>query len=131
MAPSGPREQLVLLAKQQYRAYKDAASSLSSQAFASASTAIYGDSTYQASKSVSSIIAQATKEAARALDNADDYVYSKWDNSQLEDYLRTKGVLKGQVETNRQAFLAKMEDAYAKVANPIWEAWSDTYIVRY
>lgn len=70
--PSGPREQLALLAKQKYAQYSSAASSYS----ASASTAVYGDSNYQASKSVSSFIAQATEDIARKVDDSRDYVYS-------------------------------------------------------
>ena len=135
--PSGPRESLVLLAKQKYQSYQDtansyasSASSLGSQASASISTAMYGDATYQASKSLSSIAAQATKDAARAFDNAKDYVYSTWDNSQLESYLREKGLLKDNTQYSRQDLLAQMQDAYARATSPVWEAWSDSYMVR-
>lgn len=94
--PKGPREQLVLLAKQQYRQYNSAASSysasmssvagqasksatsLASEASRTASTAVYGDSKYQASKSASSFIAQATNDVSRTLDNSKDYVYSTY-----------------------------------------------------
>lgn len=92
--PKGTREQLSLLAKQKYRSYTDAAStysasasslasgasasvtSLASQASAGASTAIYGDSKYQASKSISSTYAQATNDISRKLQDSQDYVYS-------------------------------------------------------
>lgn len=81
--PKGTREQLSLLAKQKYRAYSSAASSysnsatsLASQASQSASTAVYGDSSYQASKSISSAIAQATNDVSRKLEDSKDYVYS-------------------------------------------------------
>ena len=92
--PKGTREQLALLAKQKYRSYTSAASvysasasslasdtgasatSLASKASASASTAVYGDSRYQASKSISSTYAQATNDISRKLDNTKDYVYS-------------------------------------------------------
>jgi hypothetical protein len=73
--------------------------------------------------------AQATREAARMLDDAKDYVYSTWDDSQLEAYLRDKGVLTEKTTSTRQELLAKMQDAYAKTADPVWEAWSDSYIV--
>jgi len=82
VAPSGPRESLVLTAKGQYRAYTDAASSLSTS-LASRATNCY----VQVSKSASSIIAQATTEAARQADAGKDYVYSTWDDNQLRDYL--------------------------------------------
>lgn len=81
--PSGTREQLALLAKQKYGQWSKAASeysasatSLASQASQTASTAVYGDSQYQASKSISSVIAQATNDVSRTLDNSKDYVYS-------------------------------------------------------
>jgi len=128
VAPSGPREQLVLLVKQKYRAYTDAASSFSSQASASASTAIYGDTSHQASKSLSSIVAQATQDAFRSIDDSKDYVYSMWDDHKLRSYLEEKGVLKTQTEKRRDELLEMMRDSYAKVAKPVWSAWSDSYI---
>ncbi|KAJ7430369.1 hypothetical protein FB451DRAFT_1114072 [Mycena latifolia] len=125
VAPKGPREQLVLLAKSQYAAYTNAASSFSAQA----STAVYGDSTYQMSKSASSMAAQATREAARQLDDAKDYVYSTWDDNRLRSYLVEKGVLaKDAAEKKRAELLALMRDSYAAVTTPIWEAWSDSYM---
>jgi hypothetical protein len=130
VAPSGPREQLVSLAKEKYNTYTNAASSFSSQASASASTAIYGDTSYQASQSLSSVIAQATKDAARSFDDSKDYVYSTWDDNKLRSYLEDKGVLKTKAQKTREELLATMRDAYAKVANPVWSAWSDSYMVR-
>ena len=70
--PKGTREQLALLAKQKYR---DVAGRVN-KAGESASTAVYGDAAYQASKSVSSTYAQATDGAARKLEDSKDYVYS-------------------------------------------------------
>lgn len=81
--PKGTREQLTLLAKQKYRSYTSAASaystsatSLASQASASASTAVYGDSRYQASKSISSTYAQATNDISKKMQDSQDYIYS-------------------------------------------------------
>ncbi|KAJ7701557.1 hypothetical protein B0H17DRAFT_1045804 [Mycena rosella] len=125
VAPKGPREQLVLLAKSRYAAYTSAASSFSAQA----STAVYGDSTHQMTKSMSSVAAQATREAARQLDDAKDYVYSTWDDNRLRSYLVEKGVIaKDAAEKKRVEMLTLMRDAYASVATPIWEAWSDSYM---
>ncbi|KAG8970113.1 hypothetical protein FRC03_011131 [Tulasnella sp. 419] len=64
--PKGPREKLVLEAKKRYNSYTAAASSLSAQASASASTAVYGDTKYQASKSASSASSIASKSASSA-----------------------------------------------------------------
>ncbi|EPQ55816.1 hypothetical protein GLOTRDRAFT_138588 [Gloeophyllum trabeum ATCC 11539] len=124
--PSGPREQLVLLAKQKYKSYTDYASSLSSTASKSASTAIYGDSAHQASKSASSVIAQATQTAAKKLDDTKDYVYSTWDDNRLRSYLEQKGVIEPKQQATREQLLGYMRDAYAKTANPVWDAWSDS-----
>ncbi|EEB90256.1 hypothetical protein MPER_11557, partial [Moniliophthora perniciosa FA553] len=106
VAPKGPREELVLLAKSRYRAYTDAASSFTSSASRAASTAIYGDEVYQATRSLSSIAAQATKEAQKAMDDSKDYVYSTWDDNQLRSYLEEKGVLKTKTEKKREELLA-------------------------
>ncbi|KAK7056264.1 hypothetical protein VNI00_002817 [Paramarasmius palmivorus] len=128
VAPKGPREELVLLAKSRYRAYTDAASSFTSSASRAASTAIYGDEVHQATQSLSSIAAQATKEAERKLDHSKDYVYSTWDDNQLRSYLEEKGIIKTKTEKKRDELLKLMYDAYAKVADPVWEAWSNSYI---
>ncbi|KAG8852585.1 hypothetical protein FRB96_008584 [Tulasnella sp. 330] len=61
--PKTPREALIVSAKNKYRQYTAAASSLSAQASADASTAVYGDSAHQASKSASSIASHASKSA--------------------------------------------------------------------
>ncbi|KAJ7630009.1 hypothetical protein DFH06DRAFT_1224649 [Mycena polygramma] len=125
VAPKGPREQLVLLAKSQYAAYTNAASTLSAQA----STAVYGDSTHQMTKSASSVVAQATREAARQLDDAKDYVYSTWDDNRLRNFLTEKGTAaKDLADKKRTELLTLMRDAYARTTTPIWEAWSDSYM---
>ncbi len=81
--PSGTREQLSLLAKQKYSQYSSvatsfsrSATSLASEASRTASTAVYGDSKYQASKSVSSFISQATQDIPHKFDDSKDYVWS-------------------------------------------------------
>jgi len=125
VAPSGPREQLVLLAKSQYAAYTKAASSLGAQA----STAVYGDTKHQMSKSASSVAAQATREAARQMDDAKDYVYSTWEDSRLRDYLVEKGALaRDAADKKRAELLVMMRDVYARVTEPVWQAWSDSYM---
>ncbi|KAJ7607405.1 hypothetical protein FB45DRAFT_430572 [Roridomyces roridus] len=125
VAPKGPREQLVLLAKNKYADYTRAASSLGAQA----STAVYGDSTHQFTKSASSVVAQATRSAARQLDDTKDYVYSTWEDNQLRDYLEEKGALaKDTADKTRSDLLTMMHTAYAAVATPIWEAWSTSYM---
>ncbi|KII83599.1 hypothetical protein PLICRDRAFT_47061 [Plicaturopsis crispa FD-325 SS-3] len=129
--PSGSREQLVLLAKQRYAGFQNAASSLS----ASASSTVYGGKASDASRSIASATsvvggaaAQASKDVARALDDSKDYVYSSWDNNRLRDYLEEKGVLTTKAEKKRGELLALMHKAYASATDPVWHVWSDSYL---
>jgi hypothetical protein len=125
IAPKGPREELVLLVKEQYQAYKAAASTLSSKA----STAVYGDKTQQASKSATSAWSQATGGVKQSLDDSKDYVYSTWDDSKLREYLESKGVqIDAQAKKNRESLLGYMREAYASATSPIYDAWSDSYL---
>ncbi|KAF8889007.1 hypothetical protein BD779DRAFT_1623255 [Infundibulicybe gibba] len=119
VAPSGPREQLLLLAKSKYRAYTDAASSFSSQASSASSSA---------SSAVSNTVVQATATAQRAFNDNRDWVYSSWDDSQLRAYLEDKGVLKTQTQKSRDQLLAMMRETYAAVTNPVYDAWSTSYM---
>jgi len=128
VSPSGPKEELVLLAQSKYAAYTNAASSLAAQASATASSAVYGDPAYQASKSLASVAAEATTQTTKALNDSKDYIYSTWDDNRLRAYLEEKGVLKTKTEKTRDELLAMMSNAYATVADPVWDAWSDSYI---
>ncbi|KIM41753.1 hypothetical protein M413DRAFT_71554 [Hebeloma cylindrosporum] len=135
VAPQSPREHLVLLAKQKYLAYQSAASSYSSVASAAASTAVYGDTNYQMSKSAESLASQASAAASRAsagvvrsFDDSKDYVYSTWSDNQLRSYLEEKGLLKTKAQKQKNELLQMMHDAWGKVADPVWDAWSDSYI---
>ena len=137
VAPKGPKEYLVVLAKQKYNAYTTAASSFSSMASASASSAIYGSKEYQASKSLESLAAhatgavvQATKEVANKFEHSKDYIYSTWDENQMKSWLVKKGLLKSKEQKNKEELVQMMHASWGKVADPVWEAWSDSYIVR-
>ncbi|KAH9916239.1 hypothetical protein B0H21DRAFT_770754 [Amylocystis lapponica] len=125
--PRGPREQLLLLAKQKWSQASASASSAASGASTAASTAVYGNRKHQASKSASSVAAQATETAARVLDNSKDYVYSTWDDNRLRAYLEARGVIDAK-KAPRSQLLAKMHDTYARATEPLWQAWSDSYI---
>ncbi|KAI1787343.1 hypothetical protein LXA43DRAFT_1165896, partial [Ganoderma leucocontextum] len=122
--PSGPREQLVLLAKQKWRQYSSMASVSASK---QASTAMYGDSWYQASKSASSVMAQATNNVGKTLDDTKDYVYSTWDDNRIRAYLEEHGVAEP-AATPREKLLARMKETYAATTTPVWKVWSDSYI---
>ena len=138
VAPSGPREQLVLAAKAHYRAYSSAASAFSAGITSAASYVVYGDSAAHHSKSIasasqslSSVAAEATDSLARKIDDTKDYVYSEWSDSQIKAYLEKEGVLKSDVTTTREKLLAHMKTAYVSVTDPIWDAWSTSYIVSF
>ena len=53
----------------------------------------------------------------------------RWDDNRLRSYLEERGVIKTKSQATRDELLGKMRDAYAKTTNPIWQAWSDSYIV--
>ena len=129
VAPKGPKEHLVQLAKSKYSAYTDAASSFSSRA-----TAVYEDTQLQMSKSASSIASQASSavnQAHKSFDQSKDYVYSTWSDNEMHTWLEKKGLIKTKSEKKKDELLQMMHDAYGSVANPVWEAWSDSYLVRH
>lgn len=131
VAPSGPREQLVLLAKNKYRAYTDAAALYSSLASGSIST-VYASATDAAnsvSQSVSNAAAQATEEVARAFDDTKDYVHSTWDDSHLRDWLKDHGIIEARHAHTRDELTRLANDYYRKANSAVWESWSDSYIV--
>ena len=128
VAPKGPREHLVLLAKAKYNSYRDAASSLASRTRATAS--VVSDSASSLRSLATSAVAQSTKDAFRALDDTRDYIYSTWSDSQLRSYLEKKGWLKPEEEKTREQLLSMMKHAYATVTDPIYDAWSDSAMVR-
>ena len=66
---------------------------------------------------------------ARSLDDTKDHVYSTWSDNQLRDYLIEKGIIKSDEQKTRDQLLSYMRDAYASVMNPVYNAWSDSYIV--
>lgn len=151
VAPKGPREHLVLLAQQKYSAYTNAASSFSSRASSTASTAVYGDTPHKISKSASSVVGHATDAASSVVisaasqvsmvasdagdaigekfDQSKDYIYSTWSDNEMRKYLESKGVLKTGTQKKRDELLNMMHNAYGSVADPIWKAWSDSYMV--
>lgn len=50
--------------------------------------------------------------------------------SRLRAYLEKHGVVKTQAQLTRDQMLAQMRTAYGSVANPIYSAWSTSYMVR-
>lgn len=113
MEPKGPREKLIRLAKNHYNAYKNAGSSLSGTV----------------TDTLSGFVSTSTDDALKAFDESKDYIYSTWDDSQMKDYLVSRGALKSDAQKTRDQYLKLMKEHYATVANPVWQAWSDSYIV--
>jgi hypothetical protein len=137
VAPQGPREYLVVLAKQKYKAYTSAATSFSSMASSSASSAVFGSKESQATESAESLasratdaITQATKDITDKFDETKDYAYSTWDENQMRSWLVQKGLLKSKEQRKKEELIQMMHTAWGRVASPVWEAWSDSYIVR-
>ncbi|TFY74547.1 hypothetical protein EWM64_g9465 [Hericium alpestre] len=124
VAPAGPREKLVQLARQRYKDYQSAASSLSYQA----STNLYGSPGHQATQSISSKFAAATADVGRRIDDSKDYVYSTWDDNRLRAFLEEKGVLKIKQEATRDDMLRLMREYFSKTALAPYHAWSDSYL---
>ena len=122
VSPKNKKEELVLLAKQRYRSYVQSANDWSQWA---------SDAASAGSASASSYAAAATTEVASKLDDSKDYVYSTWDDNRLRSYLEEKGALKTKQQKKRDELLKMMNDVYAKTSNPIWEAWSTSYIVSF
>ncbi|KAG2145468.1 uncharacterized protein EDB93DRAFT_1151239 [Suillus bovinus] len=131
VAPSGPRDQLVLLAKHKHRSYTDAASYYSSLVSKTATSA-YSDArntVYDASNSASSIVAQATQDVGRAFDDSRDYVYSAWDDNHLRSWLKDHGVVGARQASLTHAELMKLANDYCRTAvEPVWNVWSDSYM---
>ena len=131
VAPSGPREQLVIAAKNKYRAYTDAAKLYSSLASASASSVYAGatDAAHSTSQCISNAVAQATHEIARAFDHSRDYVHSTWDEGQLRSWLEEHGVVEAKTASTKDELMKLANDHYRKATSAVWESWSDSYIV--
>jgi hypothetical protein len=117
VAPKSRKEELIQLAKSQYRGYTNAASAYATPTISAAS------------ETLSSIASRVTTGVVRTLDDTKDYVYSTWDDNQLRAYLESKGIqVKAQAHKSRNDLLSMMREAYATVAQPVWDAWSDSYI---
>ncbi|KZT59582.1 hypothetical protein CALCODRAFT_449991 [Calocera cornea HHB12733] len=139
IAPKTNVEYLRILAKNRYKKLASAISSYSSVASTAISTAIHGDATHQASKSLSSGAVHASRSATsaaaaashsivRAMDDSKDYVWSSWTDSELRDWLEEHRFVKTKAELKREELLEKMKHAYTTVYNPAYEAWSTSYM---
>lgn len=131
VAPSGPREQLVLLAKNKYRAYTDAAALYSSLASGSISSTYASgtDAANFASQCITNAVAQATDEVARGFDDTKDYVYSTWDDNRLRNWLKDHDIIEAKSAHTKNELTKLANEYYRKAIFAVWESWSDSYIV--
>jgi len=121
--PKGPREQLVLLAKQKYKEYSDAA-----RTFADRATAVTHSEPTHVTDRVASFLSHATADASRRFHESEDYFFETWDDNRLRRFLQEKGFLEANDKTYRKDLLSMVKDAYNSVAEPVWNAWSNSYM---
>jgi len=138
VSPKSTREQLLVLAKNQYVSSVRLSRLQLIDRASAASTAIYGHPTDQASKSASSAYGQASSgyqalssqaayastQASKKLDDAKDYVFSSWDDNQLRTWLEEHNIVSTPAPTGRSALLNNVRVAYLKATSPLYEAWS-------
>ncbi|KAE9388916.1 hypothetical protein BT96DRAFT_980887 [Gymnopus androsaceus JB14] len=124
IAPKGPREEIVLVAKRRWKDWQEA------KAKFDASAASMG-STTSATSAVTSYAAQATADLPQhPLDDTKDYIWSTWDDTKLRKYLVQQGVIDDRTAAGkkRDELIAMAKDGYKSAEGTIWETWSDSYI---
>ncbi|KIY43315.1 hypothetical protein FISHEDRAFT_68120 [Fistulina hepatica ATCC 64428] len=134
--PTGPREQLILMAKHRYRGYTNAASS-----FVGTASSIWTGATSTAASHASQVtdfakdtyrsMSSIGDSAYSALDDTKDYIYSTWDDSRLQAFLVDQGVIKSKEKKTRNQLLGLMRNTYRKTISAVWESWSDSYIYKW
>lgn len=145
IAPKGPREEIVLVAKRRWKDWQEAkakfdasAASMGSSASSAASSVMSGASASvssaatSATSAVTSYAAQATADLPQhPLDDTKDYIWSTWDDTKLRKYLVQQGVIDDRTAAGkkRDELIAMAKDGYKSAEGTIWETWSDSYIV--
>lgn len=71
---------------------------------------------------------QATDAVYRTASDAQDYVFSTWDDSQLKKYLVDNGYVKSDYEAKRDELLSGVRDAYTATTQAPYEIYSDSYL---
>ncbi|KAG6332571.1 hypothetical protein ID866_6521 [Astraeus odoratus] len=82
----------------------------------------------QASHTISTIAAQATRDVVRAFDDTKDYVYSTWDDSSLRKWLEDRGVVEARKADTRTELIHLANSYFRKTSDPVWQSWSDSYM---
>lgn len=135
VAPTGPKEQIVLAAKRRWKDWQEAKEKYSTSASQAASAYMSDASATasQASSVVSSYAAQATTDVLpdRPFDSTKDYVWSTWDDTQLRKFLVENGVIDTRTAAGkkRDELIESAKTHYATASGHAWETWSDSYIV--
>ena len=55
-------------------------------------------------------------------------IFARWDDNRLRSFLEKKGIIKTKQQVTRDQLLAKMRESYTSATDPVWHAWSDSYI---
>ncbi|KAJ3862102.1 hypothetical protein EV359DRAFT_74366 [Lentinula novae-zelandiae] len=130
VAPKGPREEIVLVAKRRWRDWQDAKANFdaSASSMGSSASSVVSSAMSQASSTVATTASSAS--SAHPLDDTKDYVWSTWDDTQLRKYLVQKGVIDDRTAAGkkRDELVALVKDGYNNVQGNIWEMWGDSYI---
>jgi hypothetical protein len=129
ISPASTHEQLVLLAKHKAADLRSAVGRASGPEASAASLASQASTAaHSAASAVQSGVRSAASYAARSLDDARDYVFSDWSDSDLTGWLRVHDVLPSPQPTARHDLLRYVRDAYTKLSTPVYKAWSNSYL---
>lgn len=128
ISPSSKREELVQLARE----YGLEASKSVSNSFARATDAV-GDAAHAVEDAAYYAVVTAPTQAydyvAGTLDDARDYVYSSWTDSDLHSWAVEHNLVKPEQKKRRDEYLDLIRTPYNNAANNVYDTWSDSYLV--
>lgn len=130
ISPSSKREELVQLARE----YGLEASKSVSSTYARA-TAAAGDAAHTVESAAHYAVVTAPAEAYDYLsdqfDNARDFVYSSWTDSDLHNWAVEHDLVKSEQRKRRDEYLDLIRKPYNDAANNVYDTWSDSRLVSY
>lgn len=128
ISPSSKREELVQLARE----YGLEASKSVSSTYARA-TAAAGDAAHTVESAAHYAVVTAPAEAYDYLsdqfDNARDFVYSSWTDSDLHNWAVEHDLVKSEQRKRRDEYLDLIRKPYNDAANNVYDTWSDSRLV--
>lgn len=97
---------------------------------AAAEATAHASSTYDASKdNAKDRLTYIHDYVLRELNDSKDFIYSSWNDNELRSFLEKKGIIRTKSQIKRDELLKGMRQYYAALADPVYDAWSDNYIV--